>query len=172
MSAALPLASYGLDKLYLFPYFQTREDFQRATGKEAPAFDCLRPPKRWFDPAAENTNRRNMFYERVLAQAANGQPLVTEQGTPTLEPLTLSKTEAATVNIPEAKANVPGADVPEVPVPLRALEPEEELYFGWAGIPFVHNKNYELPGTEAGFTAKDREILQAVARKLNVNLGF
>ena len=45
--AALPLPKYGLDKLYLFPYYQSREQYRAATGEEPPAFDPTRPPQYW-----------------------------------------------------------------------------------------------------------------------------
>ena len=165
---ALPYPKYSLDKLYLFPYYQTREDYRRATGQEPPPWDPNRPPKYWFDPNARQSTRRNVVYDHVIATSESGKPLMGPDGKPMLDFLVLPKEEAATVNIPPKDvSNVPGADKPEVPCPLRPLEPGEELFFDFGGIVAV--KNTELyPQLEVGFTAQDRALLRAIARKLGV----
>lgn len=168
--AALPLPKYGLDKLYLFPIFQTREQYRDATGEEAPPFDPNRPPQAWFDPEAKNSTKRVIVYEHALAVAENGLPKRNADGMPFLEPLALPKAEAATVNIPYKRAgNERGADAPEVPCPVRPLDPQEELFFDFGGIPMVRNKTI-AEAANFGFSPQDREILRAIARKLNVNL--
>lgn len=164
---ALPYPTYSLDKLYLFPLFQTREEYTRATGKEAPAFDPQRPPKYWFDPAAENSLKRNVVYSTVVSYAENGGLLLDENGKPQTEAMLLLKSEAASVNIPPLETNVPGASVPCVPVPLRPLDEQEELVLGFGGIVLVRNKAI-AEDTAEGFTASDRALLQAIARRLNV----
>jgi len=63
--------------------------------------------------------------------------------------------------------NVPGADQPEVPVPMRALEPNEELFQDWGGIIMVRNTDL-YPQLLVGFDASDRELLRKIARKLGV----
>jgi len=165
---ALPYPKYSLDKLYLFPYYQTREDYRRATGQEPPPWDPNRPPKYWFDPNARLSTRRNVVYDCVIATSESGKPLMGPDGKPMLDFLVLTKEEAATVNIPPKDvSNVPGADKPEVPCPLRPLEPGEELFFDFGGIVAV--KNTELyPQLEVGFTAQDRALLRAIAQKLGV----
>jgi hypothetical protein len=81
----------------------------------------------------------------------------------------LSKAEAGTVNIPlKASANEPGAGAPEVPVPLRKLEPEEYLDFGFGGNIVVRNRNYETE-VPANFSLQDRTLLKAIAKKLGVD---
>jgi len=160
---------YGIERLYLFPYYQTREDFERATGVEPPKFDPLRPPKFWFDPAAKSSTRRNVAYEQVLSYAVNGSPLLGEDGKPLLEPLTIGKDEAATVNIPPkglGMANIIGADKPEVPPPLRALHADEEFFTPIGGVIAVRIKGTLEP--DRGFTEEDRAMLVAIARKLSV----
>jgi len=164
---ALPYPTYSLDKLYLFPLFQTREDYAKATGQEAPAFDPQRPPKYWFDPEAENSVRRNVIYNTVVSYAESGGLLVDEQGRPQTEAMLLLKHEAATVNIPPLETNVPGASAPCVPMPLRALDEQEELILGFGGIVLVRNKAV-AEDVKEGFTPQDRALLQAIARKLNV----
>jgi hypothetical protein len=173
---ALPYPKYGLENLYLFPYYQTRDAYRAATGQIAPPFNPNRPPKYWFDPKAADSLRRSVVYDPVLGVAANGAPLADNDGKPMLDLLVINKDEAAAVNIPPkgvdpatgtAYSNVPGADVPEVPVPLRPLEPNEELFFDFGGVVAV--KNLALfPALEAGFTSQDRALLQAIAKKLEV----
>jgi len=165
---ALPFPKYSLSKLYLFPTYQSREEFRSATGAEAPAFSAARPPKYWFDPNARDSLRRNVVYDHVLAVDDGGNPLPDKSGRPMLDPLVLTKDEAATVNIPPSTTNLPGAGVPLVPVPLRALEADEELFFDFGGVVSVKNtKLYPQPVAE-GFSAQDRQLLQAMARQLGV----
>lgn len=164
---ALPFPKYSLGNLYLFPYYPTREDYQRATGQEPPPWNPYRQPKYWFDPAAKDSKSRRVVYERVLADPPAGP-----DGKPMLDVLVLDREEAATVNIPPkgpGATNVPGADAPEVPVPLRPLEPDEELAFDFGGIVVVRNKHLwaELE-RQSGFTAEDRRLLAAIARKLGI----
>jgi len=164
------MAKYGLNSLYLFPYYQSQEDYQKATGQTAPVFNPNRQPKYWQDPAALASIRRTVVYNQVLAVADNGAPLVGPDGKPMLDLLVLQKEEAATVNIPPkgpGVANVPGAGAPEVQPPLRALETNEELDFGFGSTVYVHNKDY--PFDDSGsFTAADRLLLQSIAKKLGV----
>ncbi|HUQ92612.1 MAG TPA: hypothetical protein VM120_13115 [Bryobacteraceae bacterium] len=168
--SALPYATYGIAKLYLFPAYQTREAFQQATGIEPPPFDSQKPVKSWFDPQALASPRRNVIYENAIAYADNGAPLADSNGKPVLESLLITRESAATVNIPPK-----GLDLPSIPtvgveiaVPLRALEPNEELYFQWGGSVAV--KNTELFNkAEGGFSAEDRLLLRAIAAKLAVS---
>jgi hypothetical protein len=164
---ALPMAKYGLESLYLFPYYQSREDYQKATGADAPVFNPNRQPKYWQDPKAKDSLKRNVVYNQVLAIAENGAPLVGADGKPMLDLLLLQKDEAATVNIPVGAANVVGADVPAVPPPLRALESNEELDFGFGNTVYVHNTDYPFDDTGI-FSAADRLLLKAIAKKLGV----
>lgn len=166
--AALPYPKYGVENLYLFRYYQTREAFQLATGEEVPLWDSRRPPKHWRDVAALQSARRNVVYDAVIATAENGRPLVGADGKPVLDLLVLTKTEAATVNIPPAGpgiSNVPGAEVPAVPCPLRPLDPNEELFFDFGGVVVVKNLNL-YPKLEVGFTSGDRDLLRAIARRV------
>ena len=168
---ALPYPKYSITNLYLFPAYGTREDYEKATGQEAPEWNPYRQPKSWFDPDARKSTSRRIVYEYALATSPDsGVPLFDSQGRPQLDALVLDRDEAATVNIPPkglGMTNVPGADAPEVPVPMRALEPNEELYRDWAGIIMVKNKDY-FPEPEAGFGEEDRRLLKNIAAKLGV----
>ena len=167
---ALPKAQYGLEELHLFPYYQTREDYLKRTGIEPPAWDPDRAPKAWADPKALESNRRNVIYDNVVAYAKNGSPLVDANEKPMFDVLVLTKEEAATVNIPAkgpTVSNVPGSDVPEIPPPLRALEPSEELFMAFFGVVAVRNKDFQP--LEPGFNRNDRSLLQAIGCKLGVS---
>jgi hypothetical protein len=168
--AALPIPKYGLDKLYLFPFYQTREQYRLAVGEEPPPFNPTRPPQGWFDPQMKNSTKRTVIYENVLAVNEKGQPKRDEEGRPYFEPLMILRSEAATVNIPlKLASGEPGAEVPEVPPPVRALDPDEELIFDFLGVVMVRNKKLNTE-TPVNYSAQDREILRAIARKLNVAL--
>ncbi len=166
---ALPKAQYGLEELYLFPYYQTREDYNRRTGHEPPPWNPNRAPKAWEDPKALESNRRNVIYDYVVAYAKNGAPLVDAHEKPMFDLLVMTKDEAATVNIaPKGPtvANVAGADVPEIPPPLRALEASEELFMPFFSVVAIRNKDFQP--LEPGFNRNDRALLQSIARKLEV----
>jgi len=165
--SALNYPIYSITKLYKFPAYMTRDEYQAAIGEEPPAWNPDRAPKYWFDPAAKNATKMSVVYDCVIATAANGTPLVGDDGKPVTDLMVLSKSEASTVNIPPKLANIPGADVPAIPVPLRALEPGEELFFSLGGV--VSVKNTALYSQlDNGFTVKDREILLAIASKLGL----
>lgn len=167
---ALPYPQYPLSNLFLFPIFQTREAYRQATGQEPPPWDPQRPSKAWFDPQAHTSPRRNVVYDAVLAMSENGNALAGPDGKPMLDILLLKREEAATVNIPPkgpGTTNLPGTEVPEVPFPLRALEPNEELAFEFGGIVVVRNKEL-YPLTLVGFTAEDRALVKRIAAKLGV----
>ena len=166
---ALPFAQYGLQHLYLFPYYQSREDYQKATGMEAPPWNPNKPPKYWFDPKARQAARRSIVYDSVLSVSENGMPIAGPDSKPQLEPLLILRDDAAAVNIPPKGpgiSNVPGADQPEVQPPLGPLSADEELAFGFAGIAIIKNKNMQPdPGI---FTREDRALLAKIAAKLGV----
>jgi hypothetical protein len=169
---ALPFPKYNISNLYLFPTYATREDYQAATGQEAPAWNPYRQPKSWFDPKAKESVSRRVVYEYALAiNEDTGALLRDANGLPYLDALVLDRDEAATVNIPPkgpGMTNVPGADVPEVPVPMRALEPNEQLYFDWGSILMVKNTDLFEQSSGDGFSQADRDLLKKIAARLQV----
>jgi hypothetical protein len=82
---ALPYPKYGLKSLYLFPYYQTREDYRQATGQEPPPWDPNRPPKYWRDASAGSSTRRNVVYDLVVATGPTGTPVAGPDGKPVLD---------------------------------------------------------------------------------------
>lgn len=164
-------AKYGLEELHLYSYFQTREEYNKFTGEEPPTWDPLKPPKYCYDAKALGSSRRNVVYDQVLAVSEeNGMAKIGLDGKPYFEIMVLPKEEAARVNIPPkgpGVSNVPGADQPEVPVPLRPLEADEEMFFDFGGVVAVRNKSM-YPLIAVGFTAEDRQLLQRIGAKLGV----
>jgi hypothetical protein len=169
--AALSQPKYSITNLYLYPTYATREAYQAATGQEAPAWNPYRAPKSWFDPNARQSTSRRVVYEYALATDPDtGANSYDAQGRPMLDALVLDREEAATVNIAPkgtGMTNVPGAGVPEVPAPMRALEPTEELFVDFGGIIMVKNKDLYAQ-LESGFYSTDRVLLQKIAQKLGV----
>lgn len=165
--ARLPYPTYSLEKLHLFRRYQTREEYQQATGQEPAPFDPNLAPKYWCDPAARNSPRRSVVYDNALVTGPGGQPVAGPDGKPLVDLLALPKEQAASVNIPPQGTNVPGADTAEIPVPLAALESDEELFFQFGGVVAVKNRTlFDL--AKEGFTGADRARLEAIARKLGV----
>jgi len=162
---------YPFDTLFLFPYYSTREEYEKATGRPAPPWDETKPPKYWFDPKAPEAPRKLVVYDTVLAISENGTLLRDETtNQPLLDMLVLTKEHAAVVNIPAkgvAAGKVPNADQPEVPMPLRPLLDYEELFFRFGGTIAVRDKEYYAQ-TQVGFTSDDRDLIKAIAAKLGV----
>jgi hypothetical protein len=168
MSSQSPVK--GLDSLYIYPYYPTREAFEAATGKPCPPWNPNLPPKYWFDPKAAESTRRNVVYDNTLVYSLDGTILQDAAGKPMLDVLVLTKEQAALVNIPDKRtgaANIPGADRPEVPVPLRLPAEGEEIFFIFGQTVAVRNK-VAWEETQNTFTAKDRRLLKAIADKLGV----
>lgn len=168
--SVLPFPTYGITNLYLYPVYQTREAYRQATGREAPPYDDRQPVKSWFDPKALENPRRKLVYDSVIAYADNGAPLVGPDGAPILEPLLIEREFAGTVNIPPKGLDVVGIEYNglEIPVPLRKLEPNEELYFQFGGSVAVKNKDLFSKLEIVGFTIEDRALLRSIAQKLGV----
>ena len=160
----------GLDSLYIFPYYQTREAFEQATGRPCPAWNPNLPPKYWYDPKAAESTRRNVVFDNTLVYSLDGTILQDTAGRPTLDVLVLPKEQAASVNIPDKKlgaANIPGADRPEVPVPLRVPGEDEEIFFIFGQTVAVRSKT-AWAQTQNVFTAADRAMLKKIAEKVGV----
>ena len=161
---------FPINDLYVFPSFQTRDDYFKATGEEAPEWDPNRPVKSWFDPAARNTNKRTFLYDVVLMYDKNGMVLPDEKGIPQLEQLALLREEAARVNILPREKMVdygPGSKVAPIPVPMRPLKATEELVFTFGGVVAVRLKD-AYKSTVNTFTVNDRQLLEKIAQKLGV----
>lgn len=170
-STQLPYPTYGISNLYLFPVFQTREAYRLAVGVEPPPYNERIPIKSWFDPDAAKNTRRKIIYENVIAYAENGAPLVDAAGKPMLEPLVLDVAIAGAVNIPFKAPGVPDQPTTglEIPVPMRPLTDNEELFLQFGGTVAVKNKAAFAQLEQLGkFTDQDRSLLQAIAAKLGI----
>lgn len=163
--------------LHLFPYYQTRADYEAATGQACPPFNPMLPPKKWVDPKADPKSRRNVVYANALAFDEKGQFVMETRGGvdfPVLEPLVMTGMQAASVNIPESAAGSTGelaANDPnavEMAPPLRALEEWEEVFFIWGGVAAVRDKRTirPVPSEGDGFTANDRKTLNELVTML------
>lgn len=161
---------FPINDLYIFPSFQTRDDYFKATGEEAPEWDPNKPVKSWFDPAARNTNKRTFLYDVVLMYDRNGMVLGDDKGVPQTEQLALLREEAAKVNILPREKMLdygPGSKVAPIPVPMRPLKSNEELVFTFGGVVAVRLKD-AYKATVNAFTVQDRQLLEKIAQKLGV----
>lgn len=171
--------------LYKFRVYQSREEYERETGKPCPEWDATKSPKYWEDPEAvenaefsiksimnnevtQDETKRLVYYDSVLAVDRNtGEVLKDENGLPFFGPLFCGVETARGVNIPP-KELLGTVGVP-VPVPCRELDACEEL--DWLDdektLPVVKNNDYEAT-MPAMFTRKDKEVLYKIAEKLGV----
>jgi len=161
---------FPINDLYIFPTFQTRDEYFNATGEEAPEWDPSRPVKAWFDPAARNTNKRTFLYDVVLMYDKNGMVLPDEKGVPQVEQLALLREDAGRVNMLPRERMLdygPGSKVAPIPVPMRPLTTNEELIFTFGGVVAVKRKD-AYKQTVNAFTVQDRALLEKIALKLGV----
>jgi hypothetical protein len=165
----MPQAIIGINEAALYPVYQSRQHYRVTVGQEPPPYNPARAPKNWFDSTAISSPRRNVVYDSVVAQGDSGQPLRGPDGKPQLEILVLRKEEAATVNLFETGLGEPAPSEPPVPVPLRALQPHEELEFGFGGTVVIRDKTIPLPSEQTGFTPADRKLLQQIGNKIGLN---
>ncbi len=161
---------FPINDLYVFPLYQTRDDYFKATGEEAPPWNPNKPVKGWFDPAARSTNKRTFLYDFTLLYDKNGMVIPDEKGTPLVDQLALLREDAGSVNILPRETMVdygPGSKVAPIPVPMRALKSEEEFVFTFGGVVAVRLKT-AYKTTVNAFTTGDRELLEKIAAKLGV----
>ena len=173
--SAIPLPQYGPDRLYLYPFFQNRGAYLEARKKdpglpELKPFDYKASVKRWIDTGAATSPRRLVTYAQALDVDTHGHAIAGPDNKPQLQsPYVLDKIIAASVNIPPDGAFPDSEDlIGEWPCPIRALEPNEELFFPFPGVVAIKNKDLYEKYVQAGFTNEDRELLKAIAKKLEV----
>ncbi len=170
MSTTNTRAVYSIGELHRFPTFSTPEDYRNATGLEAPPYDPGRPPKTWFDPGALASVRPTVLYDPVLATTIDGTPLADADGKPVLDVLALSREHAATVNIWNTMSGHGVPTTPAVPIPLRPLKENEELFFSFPQVVSVRDKDLAEEIGNGQFTGADRRLLRLIAEKLGVAL--
>lgn len=170
--AALPYPKYGIDKLYLFPYYPTPADYEKATGKPCPPWNPTLRQKHWEDPSAENTGDDFAVYPIVLAtdMKVTGVASRGPDGQPYTRKMVIPYEAAVTVNIPLfGSLPTDKATLPEYPCPMRPLESNEQLFFEPVmGTPAVKNTDLYVSPLENSFTSDDRALLRAIAKKLGV----
>ncbi len=172
----------GIHNLYVFPVYQTREQFKAATGKEAPTWNPSKPIKSWFDPSPPVSDADGDVRYLMLALGADGKTPAVKNGAPYLRMTRVAHLDAIAVNIPpkefyDQRIQDPGALSPfaslEVPVPCRELLPDEELKFGWGGLVEVRKKNEvaPAPGAAPASDSELRQLLLTIDGKLDILLA-
>lgn len=176
----------GIETLYLFPVYQTREAYKAATGGEAPAWNSAKPIKSWFDPNPPSPDEDgNVQYLMIALGKDKRTPAVGLDGKPYLRLTRISAVEAATVNIPpkdfspDTRIVDPGALSPtasiELPVPCRPLNPDEEFAFGFGATVQVRKKESAPPPQGDTSSPVDlapiTRLLESIESKLDVLLA-
>lgn len=167
------LPQYGIEHLYLFDFYGSRQQYRDRTGTEPPPYDPAKNVKRWVDPNPRSASR-TVTYSRVLARDERNQPVADGQGRPLVEPLSMEKAFASVVNIPpdtHTGTSDTGVALYEYDCPLRELQPEEELVFAQMGTVVVRNGKLwqeHVENQSGAFLPRDRELLEGIAAKLGV----
>ena len=177
----------GLDTLYTFPVYQTRETYKHLTGMEAPPWDPSKPIKSWEDRQAPSSDEDGYVQYQVLALGPDKKsPAVGTHGRPYLRTMRILRSDAVRVNIPpkdfshQTNRPDPGSLSPmasvEVPVPCRDLLPDEELFVAWGGRAEVRKKTEAPPPSQGGATTpatdpETKQLLLEVLSKLDILLA-
>ena len=114
-----------LSDFYVFPMFATQADFEKATGLTCPPWNPNKRPKRWADPKPVDSGMEVDGVSQALYRVLD--PGTMETGGIRTKLILVSLADAVAVNLPPLLANVPGADQPEVPVPLKDLSPTQQF---------------------------------------------
>ncbi len=119
-----------MSNLYRFKRYRDREEYTKETGLDAPPYDPSSPPKHWEDPSPGDMRKLYLNYT-VIEMNRNGKPLrLNIQDPPRIQSISLRPAEASTLNLPDKSITGQLELSPEVPVPIRDLEEDEELVFG------------------------------------------
>jgi hypothetical protein len=93
-----------LSTIFMFPVYQSIEDYSSKTKKTSPPFDITREPQYWEDPNALLSTKRFVTYDNVIAVSENGTPLDDPndptRNAPLLTDMAYPKAIAGSVNIP------------------------------------------------------------------------
>lgn len=144
----------GMAGIHLFPYYQTREEYEQKTGKPCPQYTDKLPLKAWEDPDADkDTSTTFIFYDVIaLSASGSGQCKVNREGKPYLEKFAIRRTEASRVNIPPkgGDLDIIGSHNPvpgEVPMPCRQLKATETLELTlFGGVKLVDHMSESAKG--------------------------
>ena len=118
----LKLPTFGLAELYMFQYYQTREEAARAlSAADIPPFNPDLPIKHWCDPRELDSWSVTASYARAVSLTSKGMPVaeIPASRTPKVAPLVIPAALARRLNIPS------GGPAPEpvgyIPCPFNPL---------------------------------------------------
>lgn len=140
-----------LEEFYAAKVYATREQFEQETGEKCRPWNPKRRPQGWRKklPGAgiEGSDGRELATYKVL------DPATANTATPRLKTTSIAVEDSETVNIPprgEGMTNVPGADAPEILVPIE-INPETQMLVssratgGLPGSVYVRNLDVSAP---------------------------
>jgi len=117
-------AVYGVGEIYLFQTYNTRDAYESAFGVQAPPFNPAKPAKLWFDKTVQTPTVTYQTLDLVTLKNVT---------------LTLSKEDAASVNIPgayrydpylpkpaECVRWIPGLPMPSTPFESQMVSEKSE----------------------------------------------
>jgi len=143
------------EALSRFPLYQSATEYIEQRGTPPP-WNPRKLVKRWYDADAPHSVRRTVVYSDCVTGLVIG-------GVPEVDTCAFSREEAATVNIPPV--GWAEATLGEVPLPIRPLLPNEELFVDmrFGGVIGVRDKR--VP-TDTGLLVEIHALCQRIATKL------
>lgn len=159
------LATYGLEELHIFPYYQTREEYEAKTGKPCPPYLDNGRPKYWEGTVDLNADPDLSIRFKVPYNSRGGVSLNPDK-TPKLSELDLKPEEIVRVNIPSKQVGTfPGsASAVEIQPPCELL-PNERLEFQ-SGIASAQLRVRRVDKMQGAITMSDRALLELIAKKV------
>jgi hypothetical protein len=158
-------AFYGLEEAFIYPYYQTREDYEKATGKPCPPYLDNGRPKYW-EGTVEADADPDLSIRFSVPYTSRGGVSRSVDGTPRVSFLDLKPEEITRVNIPPKQVgSFPGStSAVEIQPPMELL-PNERLEFQ-AGIAAAQLRIRRIDKIPTTATMSERQLLEAIAKKV------
>lgn len=166
-----------LSSLQRFPVYQTCPEASKA-GVPCPMYDPTQPVKSWVDATPPEADREGNVRYLTICLARDRRTPAVRDGKPFLCEFTMPVDEARRLNIPPKDFTGKIAEpmqMYERPVPLRGLLPDEELYFGFGGLPMVKKATPTSGSGDIILTgmgsARIEELLETLLAKIEILLA-
>lgn len=153
--------TYGLEYAHVFPYYQTREEYERLTGKTCPPYLDTGRPKYW-EGTVEPDADPDLTIRFTVPYNSRGGVALNSDKSPKLSFLDLKPEEIVRVNIPHKQVgSFPGAtSAVEIQPPCDLLSNEKLEFQTGIGAAQLRIRNTAKTPTAA--TMSERQLLEAI----------
>jgi hypothetical protein len=119
----------ALGTFHRFPFFESREDYEKKTGQPCPPYNPGRRVQNWFDPYADLSEDVVSYTALAIDKNDPMGSALLKDGKPYLKEFAILPEYARSVNIPSGLANaVPAVTTPPYPAPIDMTRFDLESY--------------------------------------------